>query len=79
MDSFMAKVMKESEACLENLRLADERKKDVDISQWKEFKIGELFPKIKKPPVLHNRQVIEDENGIPYRGKRIQPLGTEIR
>ncbi|MDY6084149.1 MAG: restriction endonuclease subunit S [Dialister sp.] len=66
MDSFMAKVMKESEACLENLRLADEKKTAVDISQWKEFEIGDLFPKIKKPPVLHNRQVIEDENGIPY-------------
>lgn len=66
MDSFMAEVMKESEACIENLRLADEKKTAVNISQWKEFKIGELFPKIKKPLVLHNRQVIEDENGIPY-------------
>lgn len=66
MDSFMAEVMKESEACLENLRLADEKKTAVDVSGWKEFEIGKLFPKIKKPPVLHNRQVIEDENGIPY-------------
>ena len=66
MDSFMAEVMKESEACLENLRLADGKKTAVDISRWKEFEIGKLFPKIKKPPVLHNRQVIEDENGIPY-------------
>ncbi len=47
MDSFMAKVMKESEACLENLGLADEKKKAVDISQWKEFKIGELFDIVK--------------------------------
>lgn len=38
----------------------------IDTSGWKEFEIGKLFPKIKKPPVLHNRQVIEDENGIPY-------------
>ncbi|CRH65381.1 Restriction enzyme BgcI subunit beta [Chlamydia trachomatis] len=66
MDSFMEEVMKESEACLKNLRLADEKKTAVDVSGWKEFEIGKLFPKIKKPPVLHNRQVIEDENGIPY-------------
>lgn len=66
MDSFMEEVMKESEACLRNLRLADEKKTAVDVSGWKEFEIGKLFPKIKKPPVLHNRQIIEDENGIPY-------------
>lgn len=46
-DSFMAKVMKESEACLENLRIADEKKTPVEISQWKEFQIGELFKIVK--------------------------------
>lgn len=66
MDSFMAEIMNESETCLENLRLADDKKTAVDISQWKEFQIGELFPRIIKPPVLHNRQVVEDKNGIPY-------------
>lgn len=38
----------------------------IDTSDWKEFEIGKLFPRIVKPPVLHNRQVIEDANGIPY-------------
>ena len=66
MESYMKAVMKESEASLESLKQADDKKTAVDISQWKEFEIGELFPKIKKPPVFHNRQVIEDENGIPY-------------
>lgn len=66
MESYMKAVMKESEASLESLKQADDKKTAVDISQWKEFVIGELFPKIKKPPVFHNRQVIEDENGIPY-------------
>lgn len=47
MDSFMAEVMKESEACLENLRLADEKKTAVDISKWKEFRIGSLFDIVK--------------------------------
>lgn len=37
----------------------------IDTSEWQEFQIGELF-QIRKPPVLHNRQVIENENGIPY-------------
>ena len=47
MDSFMAEVMKESKACLENLRLADEKKTAVDISQWKELEIGKLFDVVK--------------------------------
>lgn len=47
MDSFMAEVMKESEACLENLRLADEKKTGVDISGWKDFEIGKLFDVVK--------------------------------
>jgi Type I restriction modification DNA specificity domain. len=38
----------------------------IDTSDWKKFEIGKLFPRIVKPPVLHNRQVIEDANGIPY-------------
>lgn len=42
MDSFMKEVMKESEACLENLRLADEKKTGVDISGWKEFSLSGL-------------------------------------
>lgn len=66
MASFMADVMKEAEACLEHLRLVDKKKTVVDISQWKEFEIGKLFPKIMKPPVLHERQVVEDAGGIPY-------------
>lgn len=38
----------------------------IDIIDWKEFVIGELFDKIVKPPVLHSRQIIETEKGIPY-------------
>ena len=39
----------------------------VDISNWKEFEIGELFgDKIKKPQVYHTREVKESEDGIPY-------------
>ena len=38
----------------------------VDTSKWKEFIVGDLFENIKKPDVLHSREVVEDENGIPY-------------
>lgn len=37
----------------------------VDIGEWGDFEIGSLFD-IIKPPVLHARQVTEDEQGIPY-------------
>lgn len=47
MDSFMAEVMKESEACLVRLRLTDEKKTAIALSQWKEFEIGKLFAIVK--------------------------------
>lgn len=37
----------------------------LNASKWKEFTVGDLF-EIVKPPVLHARQVVEDDNGIPY-------------
>lgn len=65
MDSFMQNVMNESKACLGNLRLAKASISSVDISKWKDFEIGKLF-KIIKPSVFHTRQVVEDDEGIPY-------------
>lgn len=38
----------------------------INTSRWKELKIGELLPKIRKPHVLRNRQVTKNEQGIPY-------------
>lgn len=38
----------------------------IDTSEWKEFVIGDLFKQIIKPDVLHSRQVVECESGIPY-------------
>lgn len=35
------------------------------ITEWKEFRIGELFD-IRKPKVLHAQQVSEAPEGIPY-------------
>lgn len=38
----------------------------IDTSEWKEFVVGELFPSMVKPTVLHARQVVEADDGIPY-------------
>lgn len=38
----------------------------IDTSGWKEFIVGELFPSMVKPTVLHARQVVEADDGIPY-------------
>lgn len=39
----------------------------MNTNEWRSYTIEELFPeKIIKPPVLHTRQVIEDDFGIPY-------------
>lgn len=38
----------------------------VDTTKWKEFIVGDLFNRIIKPNVFHSREVVEDENGIPY-------------
>lgn len=66
MDSYMTKIIHESETYLANFRKADEKKCAVNTKKWKEFIVGELFPSMVKPPVLHTRQVIEADEGIPY-------------
>ncbi|EJQ88387.1 hypothetical protein IGW_05066 [Bacillus cereus ISP3191] len=38
----------------------------IDVSEWKDFRVGELFPNFVKPAVLHTRQVVESDEGTPY-------------
>lgn len=66
MDAYMSAIMKESKTSLENLTQTNGEKHVVDVTKWGEFVIGKLFPSIVKPPVLHARQVIETNEGIPY-------------
>lgn len=66
MDECMSAIMAESEATLGSLRQADGGKHVIDTSGWKEFVVGELFPSMVKPHVLHARQVVETDEGIPY-------------
>lgn len=48
MDEYMSEVMSEAEASLENLNHADGDKHAVDVSEWREFVIGDLF-EISRP------------------------------
>ena len=66
MDTYMSEMLKKSERCLENLRDVSTTKKSINIKEWKEFNVGELFPNIWKPKVLHTRQVEESDTGLPY-------------
>ncbi len=47
MESYMRKIIEESEACLENLRRADKSKTIVKTEEWKDFKVGDLFEKLQ--------------------------------
>ena len=40
--------------------------KKIDTSDWKDFRIGSLFERIVKPPVVHSREVTPSDDGIPY-------------
>lgn len=66
MGAYMSKVMREAKNDLEVLQQTDGDKHAIDVSRWQEFVIGDLFPKIVKPAVLHTRQVVETNEGIPY-------------
>ena len=43
MESYMKAVMEESEKSLENLKKADDTKHLIDVSEWGEFRVGDLF------------------------------------
>ena len=48
----------------ETMRLANSTK--ISNITWKEFVIGDIFPKIMKPQVYHTREVCRSDDGIPY-------------
>ena len=66
MNEYMSEVMQESEASLENLSHADGDKHVLDVSEWREFVIGDLFEKlqldIKKPNFNKVLDVSEERN-----------------
>lgn len=57
MDEYMSTVMRESEASLESLRQADESKHALDIAEWQEFVIGNLFEPLESGFVGEGRKI----------------------
>lgn len=66
MDEYMSNVMQEADASLDALGHADCDKHAVDVSEWREFVIGDLFEKlqldIKKPNFNKALDVSEERN-----------------
>lgn len=66
MDKYMSETMAEADKKLDALKYAENNARCLNVSEWREFVIGDLFPNIVKPPVLHSLQVVEKSDGIPY-------------
>lgn len=43
METYMKQIMEKSEKSLENLKRADDTKQQIDVNDWGEFKVGDLF------------------------------------
>lgn len=66
MEQYIDSIKQVVEQKFSKIKQIKEDKNIINTKEWKEFKIGELFPNIVKPDVLHSREIIQDENGIPY-------------
>lgn len=66
MEQYMQNILNEVGSSIESLSQIKNNKENIDIKKWKEFAVGELFPNMVKPSVLHMRQVVEDGDGIRY-------------
>lgn len=66
MENYIKSVIPEIQNKIENLSNISMVEKALPLQNWKEFKIGDIFPNFVKPSVLHKREVEENEFGIPY-------------
>ena len=64
MDSYMQHVMNEATASLAKLALADDTKTMVDIHEWADFKIGELFEVTKGTTSIANDEHLHPANTL---------------
>lgn len=72
MESYMKAVMEESEKSLENLKRADDTKHLIDVSEWGEFRVGDLFTKRTMKGYPKKAEVYdENENGYHIYGQNI--------
>lgn len=61
MESYMNGVMEETEKRIENLKKVDDTKNLIDVSAWKEFRVGDLFAiHPTKAYKLTNAQLLDD-------------------
>lgn len=65
MDAYMSGILAEERDYANNLTNQNFAKHEIDTSGWQEFRVGKLFDMFK-PPVLHDRQVMPSEIGLPY-------------
>ena len=65
-EKYMDNYFNENDIYIEKIsKISSFKKEKVDISNWKNFRIGDLF-NIVSPKVYHTKDVIEDIDGIPY-------------
>ena len=63
MESYMKVVMEESEKALSNLKKADDTKHPINVSEWGEFRVGDLFDiHPTKAYKLTNAQLLDGGN-----------------
>lgn len=67
MESYMKKIMEESEKSLENLKKSNCDNRLIDTRSWKNYMLGNLFELVNSK-AYHNKYVVEvkDENGLLY-------------
>lgn len=67
MESYMKKIMEESEKSLENLKKSNCNNRLIDTRSWKNYVLGNLFELVNSK-AYHNKDVVEvkDENGLLY-------------
>lgn len=67
MESYMKKIMEESEKSLENLKKSNGDNRLIDTRSWKNYMLGNLFELVNSK-AYHNKYVVEvkDENGLLY-------------
>ena len=69
MESYMKAVMEESEKSLENLRKADDTKHLIDVSEWGEFRVGDLFDMSLSKDDIQPKSIIEGNIPLISSGK----------
>lgn len=66
MENYIDKIEQLAQQKFNTIKHIKKEKHKIDSQKWAEFKVGDLFPKIIKPNVLHSREIIQDSDGIPY-------------